>query len=540
MPRFSDMKIWIRLTAAIWLVLVVAWSGMIFWESASNRETAIHQAQAFSLSMHEATLAGLTGMMITGTVGQREVFLDQIKQLSIIRDLKVIRGEAVIKIFGPGTAKDDTRPDEIEQQVLKTGQEYSDVQSDDKGEYLRVVRPALASTNYLGKNCIMCHLVPEKTVLGVVSMKISLDHVEAAVHAQEIKSFMAAVGVSLFMLGFIWFFIRNVVTVPLEHMVAGLRDIASGEGDLTRRLEVKGQDEIGQASSTFNAMMVKFSDLVRHVSDSAGRVSSAAHGLTVGADKVSDGSRRQDQMSTAAAGAVEQVVSSISDIADSTERVHEQSRESERRSAEGNQSLSKLIGEVELVEGTVKQIAESVNQFVTSTAAITDMTREVKDIADQTNLLALNAAIEAARAGEQGRGFAVVADEVRKLAEKSSASASEIDAITRSLTQQSDAVAGAIENGLAHIASSQKSVETVAEVLAAASSSVTEVGHGLDTIAAATEEQRRVFTDVAHNIESIATMARDNSTAVEQTSESARQLEELANNLQSAVGRFKT
>jgi methyl-accepting chemotaxis protein len=451
----------------------------------------------------------------------------------------VIRGDAVIKIFGPGNAA-ETKTDEIEQQVLKTGQEYSDVQSDDKGEYLRVVRPALASTNYLGKNCIMCHQVPEKTVLGIVSMKISLDHVEEALSAQRIKSLLAALTVSLFMLGIIWFFVRNVVTVPLEKMVAGLRDIASGEGDLTRRLEVKGKDEVGEASSVFNDMMCKFSELVRHVGDSAGRVSSAAHGLTVSANTVSDGSHRQDEMSTAAAGAVESVVSSISDIAHSTERVHEQSRESERRSAEGNQSLSKLIGEVSMVESTVKQIAESVTQFVTSTAAITNMTREVKDIADQTNLLALNAAIEAARAGEQGRGFAVVADEVRKLAEKSSASASEIDTITRSLTQQSDAVAHAIENGLAHIASSQKSVETVAEVLAAASSSVTDVGHGLDTIAAATEEQRRVFTDVAHNIESIAAMARENSTAVEQTSASARQLEELANNLQSAVGRFKT
>ncbi|HEX8962939.1 MAG TPA: hypothetical protein VF801_08030 [Rhodocyclaceae bacterium] len=182
MLRFADMKIWVRLTAAIWIVLIIAWVGVIFWESSENRQMAIEQARSFAGSMHETTLAGLTGMMITGTVGQREVFLDQIKQLSIVRELKVIRGEAVIKVFGPGNAA-ETKADAIEQQVLKTGQEYSEIQSDDKGEYLRVVRPALASTNYLGKNCIMCHQVPEKTVLGIVSMKISLDDVESALSA---------------------------------------------------------------------------------------------------------------------------------------------------------------------------------------------------------------------------------------------------------------------------------------------------------------------------------------------------------------------
>ncbi|HEX5393582.1 MAG TPA: methyl-accepting chemotaxis protein [Rhodocyclaceae bacterium] len=534
------MKIWLRLTIAIWVMLVIAWTGMILWESHTNRQTAIQQAKEFSLSMHESTLAGLTGMMITGTVGQREVFLDQIKQLSIIRDLKVIRGEPVSKQFGPGNANDAVKPDPIEAQVLTTGKEYEEVQSDDKGEYLRVVRPALAQHNYLGKDCMMCHQVPEKTPLGVVSMKISLDQVNAAVAAQRVKSLLAALFISVPLLAFIWLFIRNFVTNPIDKMVDGLRDIASGEGDLTRRLDVRGKDEIGQASSVFNDMMVKFSGLVRHVGDSASRVSSAAQQLVSGAETVAGSSTQQHDMSDQAARAVEQIVSSISDIAASTEQVHQQSQESERRSQEGTRSLGQLVTEVGQVETTVREIADSVSQFVTSMEAITSMTREVRDIADQTNLLALNAAIEAARAGEQGRGFAVVADEVRKLAEKSATSASEIDAITRTLSDRSEAVRGSIEQGLEHIASSQRSVGTVADVLTAAANSVTEVGHGLDTIAAATEEQRRVFTEIVKTIEAIAAMAKDNNLASEQTAASAHALQNLANDLQSAVGRFRT
>ncbi len=540
MKRLSDLKIWVRLTAAIWIVLAVAWTSMILWESHTNRETAIEQAKQFSLSMHETTLAGLTGMMITGTIGQREVFLDQIKQLSIIRDLKVVRGEAVSKQFGHGNEKDITTPDAVEQQVLSSGVEYADVQSDEKGEFLRVVRPALAQSNYLGKNCIMCHQVPEKTPLGVVTMKISLDHVNAAVTAQRTKSMIAAVAISIPLLVFIWVFIRNVVTRPLDHMVAGLRDIASGEGDLTRRLDVRGMDEIGEASTVFNQMMSKFSALVRHVTESANQVSAAAAKLVDGAETVANSSTRQHSMSDEAANAVERVVTNVADIAHSTDEVRLQSQESERRSREGTQSLGQLVSEVGEVEHTVRQIADTVGQFVASMESITDMTREVRDIADQTNLLALNAAIEAARAGEQGRGFAVVADEVRKLAEKSAASANEIDGITRSLAERSHSVRKSIESGLEHIAASQHSVTTVAAVLDEAAGSVIRVGQGLDTIAVTTEEQRRIFADVARAIEAIASMARDNNVSADQTAEFAHTLRTLAATLQETVGRFKT
>jgi methyl-accepting chemotaxis protein len=540
MKLIADQKIWVKLTAAIWLMLVVFWTGLIFWESHVNHQTATDQAKDFSLSMHESTLAGLTGMMLTGTISQREIFLDQIKQLSVIRDLSVLRGESVSKLFGPGNAKDSQPRDEAERRVLTTGEEFSAIESDTKGEYLRVIRPAKASKNYLGKDCISCHQVPEGTVLGAVSMKISLDQVNSAVGAQRIKSLLAAVVLSIPMLAFIYLFIRNVVTNPIDKMVAGLRNIARGEGDLTQRLEVHGADEIGAASSAFNDMMAKMATLVHQVSDSAREVTAAAKNLAVSADQVAASSHRQNDTSLAASGAVDQMVSAITSIAQSTESVHEQSRESLRRSHEGNVSLSKLIGEIAVVESTVKGIASAVREFVDSTVAITNMTKEVRDIADQTNLLALNAAIEAARAGEQGRGFAVVADEVRKLAEKSAGSASEIDTITRALSHRSDAVQVSIQEGLDHLVSSQESLEAVAEVLGEASGSVSRVGKGLDDIANATEEQKRVSGEVASNIDAIAGMAKENNTVVEQTALAARRLERLASDLQDIVGRFRT
>jgi methyl-accepting chemotaxis protein len=536
--RIADWRIWVRLTAAIWLALIAVWAGMIVWETSVNRETAIAQAQDFSRSIHEMTMAGLTGMMITGTVGQREVFLDQIAQLSIIKDLHVGRADAVAQQFGPDT-KDTRGLDALEKQVMQSGKPYVAVQADGDSEFLRVVTPALASKNYLGKNCTMCHTVPEGTVLGVVSMKVSLDKVNADLASFRLKVIAAAAAACLVLLAIIYLFTHHFVTTPLQVLTQGLADIANGEGDLTRRLPVKGQDEIGQASAVFNRMMENFCSLVRQVNQSSGQVSGKAHELSASALQLADSSHQQNEKSLEAASSVEQLVSSIASISQSAGRVQHQSQESLQRAEEGTRSLQQLLGQMRNVEDTVKTMAGSVNDFVLNTEKINSMTREVKDIAEQTNLLALNAAIEAARAGEQGRGFAVVADEVRKLAEKSSRSASEIDAITETLASQSVKVRQAIDEGVGHLASSQQAVTTVADILQAANGSVTEVGYGLDAIAAATDQQRRVSGDVAANIEAIAAMAQDNNSSVERTAAAAQSLEQLADQLQGTVGRFK-
>jgi methyl-accepting chemotaxis protein len=534
----SNLKIWVRLTAAIWFVLVIVWTGMIVWESQVNRETAIRQAQDFSKSIHEMTMAGLTGMMITGTIDQREVFLDQIKQLSIIKDLHVARADAVIKLFGPDN-KSTRSLDAIEKQVMQDAKPYAAVESDNKGQVLRVVTPTTAAKNYLGKDCILCHQVPEGTVLGVVSMKISLDSVEQEVASFRLKIAMAAAGVSILLLFVIYFLTRRFVTRPLEALRNGLQDIASGEGDLTRRLSVQSMDEIGQTASIFNKMMENFSGLVRQVGTSAGLVSSQARELSSAAKRVAAGSHQQNEKSAQAASAVENMVGSIAAISQSTAHVHQQSQDSLRRAEEGNRSLGQLQSEMQNVEQAVNLMANSVNEFVRNTEAISKMTQEVKAIAEQTNLLALNAAIEAARAGEAGRGFAVVADEVRKLAEKSARSANEIDLITGTLANQSINVRKAINEGLDYITSSQKTVDSVADILQATNGSVSEVGNGLDTITGATDEQRRVSREVADNIDAIADMARQNNLAVEETAAAAQSLESLAQGLQSTVGRFK-
>ena len=544
MQFLYDTKIWIRLTGTISCLLILAWVAIIAWEHNAVNKLTADQARDFSLSMHDSTMAGLTALMVVEKMDKKDILLDQIKELSAIREIRVVPSELALEgvqsSANEGKPRNDLLPDAEEKQVIQSGKEIIELREDAKGPYLQTIRPLPNVKKYLGKNCMECHDAKENAVLGVISIKISLDKVAAANNTQTRALILAAIVVTIPLMILIFLFTRNFVTRPIERMTASLRDIASGEGDLTRRLEVRGKDEIGQASIVFNEMMGKFSELVSHVSQSANQVTSAARELVAGAERVAGSSQRQNDTSGSAAAAVEQMATSIAAVADSADEVRQRSCESLERSAEGTASLAQLADSVGKVEVTVHEITDAVGKFVLSTKAIASITVQVKEIADQTNLLALNAAIEAARAGEQGRGFAVVADEVRKLAEKSSTSANEIAAITRDLGVQSETVKRSLDAGLEHISTSRESVAKVEDVLSAAAGSVAKVGNGLDSIAAATGEQRLAANEVASSIEQIADIAHENNEASNQTVQAAQRLESLAQDLQSSVGRFKT
>ena len=538
MEKSWNLPIWLRLTGAISIALLLALSSTIAWQHQQNRNTTLEQATAAANNLHQMTLAGLTGMMMTGTIGERDIFLDQIKRLDGVRDLGVARGEAVSRLFGPGHPSEHaTDPDVIE--TMRSGQPLLQPRSDANGDYLFVVRPVIASADYLGKNCLSCHQVPEGTVLGAVSMKISLDNANAAMAAQRNKMIAGGCVLLLVLTGLIYLLVRRQVSRPLASMTERLHEIASGEGDLAHRLPVARMDEVGQASRAFNLMMDKFSALVRQIGETAGQVKQSAGSLVSVATEVSSSSRDQQSHSTQVTEAVEAVASGIASIASSAEQVRVQSHASLEDSQRGRRNLESLIASMGSVKEAVNSIVASVREFVDSTRSITQMTRQVKEIAEQTNLLALNAAIEAARAGEMGRGFAVVADEVRKLAEKSSASANDIDGVTHRIQGQSDQVMSAIEAGIGQLQRSEADVGALAAILERTTGGVAELNLGVDRITDATLEQQQASELASDTIERIAEMAKANTRVVDDAVRAAQDLEHLAESLAGAVGKFR-
>ncbi|HEY0844252.1 MAG TPA: methyl-accepting chemotaxis protein [Noviherbaspirillum sp.] len=504
------MKIWVQLLLTIGAALLVVWTGIIIWQDQVYRKAAIEQASDFSLSMHDMTMAGLTGMMVTGTVKQRDVFLDQIKQLGTLRDVRVLRGDAVTKAFGVATEKDVVNPDPLEQQVLQSGKAVIRVESDGKGEYLRAVRPALASKNSLGKDCTLCHQVPENTVLGAVSMKISLDHVNAGIAQQRMKSILAAIITCIPVLLLIYPFIRKVVTQPLERGVEVARGIATG--DLTQRIEVDSTNEIGTLLQALKDMNESLVHMVRRVREGSDAIYSASGDIASGNADLSSRTERQAGSLEKTAASMEELTGTVKQNADNAHHASELAANASEVAAEGGAAVARVV-----------QTMDSIND---ASRKIFDIISVIDGIAFQTNILALNAAVEAARAGEQGRGFAVVATEVRNLAQRSAAAAKEIKALIGNSVDQVRA-----GTSLAHQAGA-----TMKEVV----ESIKRVTAIMSEIATASTEQTAGIEQVNQAIIEMENATQQNASLVEEAAAASQSLQDQAGHLERIVGEFKT
>ena len=334
-------------------------------------------------------------------------------------------------------------------------------------------------------------------------------------------------------------FISRAIVSPLAETKAAMEDIASGNGDLTKRIDIKGNDEIAQLANAFNHFASKVQVIVKEVSGITSRLASASERLTVVTEETRKGADRQLQETDEVAIAVNEMAASGQEVARNANAAADAAHNADVAADNGRQVVGHTIEAIDSLAREVTQAGIVIDRVEKDSESIGGVLDVIKGIAEQTNLLALNAAIEAARAGEQGRGFAVVADEVRTLASRTQQSTAEIQTmIERLQTGTRDAVSVMDQ--------SRQMAEATVGQAARAGTSLEEINAAVATIknlnsqiACSAEEQSTVAEEINQKVVRISDITDQTAAGAQQTASASNELNQLAETLKLLVGQFK-
>jgi methyl-accepting chemotaxis protein len=480
----------------------------------------------------DTVLNALATMMTTGKYKEsRTQFLEQMRQIA---DVRVVRAEVIDKAYGKDGAASAAQ-DAYEREVLEKGQEKVFLEED----FVRAIYPYRAKSNFMGINCLSCHKVKEGEVLGAVSMKMPL-----AASFGRVRSLQYLYGI----LGLIGLCVTTVVVLaivsithrPLLNLTGKMKELADGHTDFVLSFEHGDQDEVGQLAQNAGKIITYLTDMVNNIVSTTSKIVPEIDVLRIMSEKGANGSRNQSGQASQIATAAEEMSQTIVDIAKNAADASETSAKAMNMAEEGKKVSDGAVETVDRVYTSTVELATIIDKLNNRVGEIGDIITVIKEIADQTNLLALNAAIEAARAGEQGRGFAVVADEVRKLAERTIKATSEISGKIEAVQTESQQTAKSMGDASGEVTRATAYIKNVGSSLQFVVDAVKKAGDQITRIAVAVEEQSATAGEVASNIEKTSVISKEMETMSDDFMHKVNKLTGIADELREVARGVRT
>lgn len=510
-----------------------------------------------------ATLALITGLVIVGgaalylergaLIGLQKqnsltfvnVMGDDIKTAMMADDMKKVdayikeviekkRAEAFSIYNEKGEERGSgTKGDALVAEVFKSGKSASSEALSKGTHILETVLP-LANE----ERCQSCH-DKETKILGALKLNTSIEQGYAA--SREATVWLLAAGVVALIASFICLLIvlRVTVTQKLNDFVAKVTDLARGEGDLTKKIIVRTNDEFELLADEINSLVDKIRGIISQIAQTSEQVSSSAVQLQSNAAQMASGAEEVAAQSETVATAGEEMSATSGDIAQNCQMASEGSQLASAAAVSGTQVVNETIRVMNSIAERVMSSAKAVESLGSRSDQIGEIVGTIEDIADQTNLLALNAAIEAARAGEQGRGFAVVADEVRALAERTTRATKEIGEMIKAIQKETKGAVIAMEEGVSEVAKGSEKAADSGRALEQILQQINDVNAQIHQVATAAEEQTATTSEISNNMQHITEVVAKTSRGAKDSATAANHLSVLADDLRRIVSQFK-